>query len=964
MDEEAEPMTCDKATPTVPQDPPAALRITLGRVLAERYEVRTPLGTGTTGQVYAALDRLRKEEISLKVFFPHLLADPKVRECFLNDARAAGRLAHRNIMRVFGAERTTELTFLSMELLKGRSLRAAIDRRRQTAERFSVEAVQRIAEAVCAALAYAHPECVHGEPTPENIWLCEDNKTVKLMGFGMVQLLRSGELNSEMKMRTACYLAPERLKGGKADHRADQYTVGVVLYELLTGKLPVAEAALEAPHEVRRIVPEPMSRAVIRALEARPKARHADMAALGRALAGRSGRRLGKRRAAALVAAALVGTVGALSLWRPWVAAKGHGRAAANAAPEGIANLAAAEEAYREQWRQVEKLKEPAEAVGAAIVAAAKNSPSEVAEQVAELWQRRARRKDWLAQAGRFLTDATAQAEKRSFDQASAELRAAEAEYRKPVQWWTNARGALESIDRTRVTIQKQVEQFPPEWARSLLSWPEALAGAVKDRLLEGDGAEGLAETQRVAALLPKLEQLLSLRRAAVEAASSAGECAQAGGFRGRYEAASSRLQEGDAALTKERLTDARRLYRLAERDFGAVRNEYVAYLVAAGKHALDTGKNYDTAITDLQKALEVDPTLRLSADLARAYARRAELALEKEDYDHAVADCNRAIANDPSCARAFHIRGAARAEKPSPEFDAAIRDQTAAIRLLPSYPHAFNTRGRCWDQKGELDKAIADYTEAIRLDRTFALAYNNRGISWRRNGNLYKAIADHTEAIRLDPSFAPAYSNRAQLSEVTGQFDEAIADYEQTTRLDPMSAEDFQRLAWLLVFKRRYDEAVAAYSSALELDPKNAVLRVLRGRRWLKQKKYDKAIADFEEAIRLDPKNAWAFFERGNARFHLNMRDEVSADYATAERLAPKAYSDFCRLFPSRMLVREVLREGGSFRHNPEFAAYAPAQGDDHEAPYENDYLVDLFDPGPLRLQLPEFEFKPAPSH
>ena len=97
------------------------------------------------GAVFAAFDRVRDEEIAVKVLLPHLLADPKARERFLNEAKVAGGLSHPNIVRVFDVQQTAGLTFLTMERLQGRSLREEIARRQQTAERFTVAEVLTIA---------------------------------------------------------------------------------------------------------------------------------------------------------------------------------------------------------------------------------------------------------------------------------------------------------------------------------------------------------------------------------------------------------------------------------------------------------------------------------------------------------------------------------------------------------------------------------------------------------------------------------------------------------------------------------------------------------------------------------------------------------------------------------------------------------------------------------------------------
>ena len=235
------------------------------------------------------------EEIAVKVLLPHLLADPKALERFLNEAKIASNLSHADIVRVYDLQQAPALTFLTMELLKGHNLREEIAQRTRTARRFTVAEVGAMAAQLCAALQFAHRVTVHRDVKPENIWLCEDG-TLKLMDFGIARLLRPSQFTSTgLALGTAYYMAPEQLRGQEVDHRADQFSLAVVLYELLTGEIP--QGVIKSPQQLRRNLPPRMSQAIMKALEARPDSRHADMAALARALEARSATGIGTRAA-------------------------------------------------------------------------------------------------------------------------------------------------------------------------------------------------------------------------------------------------------------------------------------------------------------------------------------------------------------------------------------------------------------------------------------------------------------------------------------------------------------------------------------------------------------------------------------------------------------------------------------------------------------------------------------------
>lgn len=296
----------------------SSVAISEGQVLLGRYEVRRRLGAGGMGAVHAAYDRNAREEIAIKFLLPALVSSPDARERFLGEGQASRRLAHPNIVRVYDVQSEGALHFLTMELLEGRSLREELDRRRRESRPVPLEEALRIGRALCGALAHAHPATVHRDVKPENVWLCPDG-TVKLLDFGVARLLRTSQLTrAGTALGTAYYMAPEQLQGAaEADGRADQYSVAVVLYEMLTGRVPTGRA--RSARELRRDVPRGLSAALDRALSSEPDDRFPDMAAFEAALLARS--RIGKLPASTLpIAAALLlalVTAGSAGHWAP-----------------------------------------------------------------------------------------------------------------------------------------------------------------------------------------------------------------------------------------------------------------------------------------------------------------------------------------------------------------------------------------------------------------------------------------------------------------------------------------------------------------------------------------------------------------------------------------------------------------------------------------------------------------------
>jgi serine/threonine protein kinase len=131
-------------------------------------------------------------------------------------------------------------------------------------------------------------------------------------------------------------MAPEQLRGQEVDHRCDQFSLAVVLYELLTGEIP--QGAVKPPHALRRSVPAATSQAIMKALEARPDERHADMAALARALQARSATGIGVRAALALATTVLLGSIATFLAWRSSLYNESDDRLVAKTRPDSSMN--------------------------------------------------------------------------------------------------------------------------------------------------------------------------------------------------------------------------------------------------------------------------------------------------------------------------------------------------------------------------------------------------------------------------------------------------------------------------------------------------------------------------------------------------------------------------------------------------------------------------------------------------
>ncbi|MEW6111079.1 MAG: serine/threonine-protein kinase [Thermodesulfobacteriota bacterium] len=251
-------------------------RLEIGQILMDRYEVLDLLGVGGMGAVYRAYDQNLGKQIAIKVLLPHFLDNSVARERFFLEAKISVALSHPNIVNVFDLQREGTFYFLAMELLEGHSLREEMKKRRLQKNRFSIPEIMQVAKSICDALSYAHQYSVHRDVKPENVWLCKDG-TIKLMDFGIARMLDSDRVTMTMAgTGTAYYMAPEQLKGAKdLDHRADQYSVAVMLYEMLTGDVPTGR--MESARNLRNDTPKKMSAALDQALSVKATDRFPSM---------------------------------------------------------------------------------------------------------------------------------------------------------------------------------------------------------------------------------------------------------------------------------------------------------------------------------------------------------------------------------------------------------------------------------------------------------------------------------------------------------------------------------------------------------------------------------------------------------------------------------------------------------------------------------------------------------------
>jgi len=269
----------------------------IGKTIGGRYRIEALLGQGGMSAVYRAIDPNLRRPVAIKLIHPHLSDDPNFIGRFKEEAAAVARLRHPNIVQVHDFNQDGEIYFMVMDYLIGETLQSRLRRLNTTARHMPLaEAVNTCAQ-VCDAAGYAHNhELVHRDIKPANIMLDVNGQAI-LMDFGIVKII-GGEYHTVTgaTVGTAKYMSPEQIRSERVDDRSDIYSLGVTLYEMISGQTPYqADSALTLMmmvlndplpdlRQLRPRVPDELLEVVYTAIAKDRSARYASMADMAVAL--------------------------------------------------------------------------------------------------------------------------------------------------------------------------------------------------------------------------------------------------------------------------------------------------------------------------------------------------------------------------------------------------------------------------------------------------------------------------------------------------------------------------------------------------------------------------------------------------------------------------------------------------------------------------------------------------------
>jgi serine/threonine protein kinase/predicted Zn-dependent protease len=269
-------------------------QLTRGTTFAGRYEIIEELGKGGMGRVYRVEDTKLNQEVALKLIKQEIASDKKTIERFRNELKTARMISHKNVCRMFDLGESGRSNFITMEYIRGEDLKSLVRKMGQLSPGQAIS----IAKQVCDGLIEAHNlGVVHRDLKPQNIMI-DTNGNARIMDFGIARSTEGkGITGAGVMIGTPDYMSPEQVDGKETDQRSDVYSLGVIIYEMVTGRAPFeGDTALsiavkhktEMPLDPRKYneqLSEELSQIIMRCLEKDKENRFQDAAELRKALA-------------------------------------------------------------------------------------------------------------------------------------------------------------------------------------------------------------------------------------------------------------------------------------------------------------------------------------------------------------------------------------------------------------------------------------------------------------------------------------------------------------------------------------------------------------------------------------------------------------------------------------------------------------------------------------------------------
>ena len=901
------------------------------------------LGQGGMGEVWKAWDTELSRWVALKFL---LGGDAEEIARFKREAQMAGKLSHPNIAAIYEVGTAQDRHYIAMQFVEGQTLK--------TFPRGNRRLHVRLIRDAALAVQFAHEQgIVHRDIKPENIMVVTRTKPatartekgkpaqshhVYVMDFGLARATEGvSDLSvSGMVVGTPAYMSPEQSRGEKVDARADVYSLGASLYELITDRKPfvgknvydtikkLQEEEAKPPRKIDSKIDVDLETIVLKCLEKDRARRYAGPADFAQELdrwladepiearpisvAEKFVRKVQRNKVLSVVAG--LGLTLAIASGVVFVVQRQTSEAALEAKDKGarerearLRRLAVLWSAVVEKKAELRQLRSPVaisrpalEAAVAAVDEYIKEAPDspqglyirargrmylgDLEPSKHDLREALARHPDF--RPGWALLGMILITEYQSKLYAPHDSTRSERD-RVYVDAAPLLRDAIDALARGWKPGEERMEaeRWGLPWTRDD-EVAQNVAGALRLMFVEHADAKALKFLEQQMAAYESEEYLAEIFRLSHQMRWLDRAIALAPGFEKLWH---------DRGTTKAELGN----HRAAIADFDRaieLKNDYALAYVNRGIIKAILGEAR-AAIADYDRAIQ------LKRDNAEAYINRGNAKHDLGDFGSAIVDFDRAIGCESTSSVAHLNRGSAKLALG--EHRAAIADYERAIELNKDFAEAYRGRGQALYRVDDHRAAIADFDHAIDLKKDYVEAYVDRGLAKKALGDPRAAIADFDYAIDLKKDFALAYLNRGNARGIVGNHHGAIADFDRAIELDKNLTLAYVNRGNAKQALGDFRGAIADCDRAINLNRDNALAFSNRGNAKLALGDLRAAIADYDRAIELKEDHSDAYANRGSAKRALDDLQGAITDYQAALRFAP-------RYWPHRASVEKFL--------------------------------------------------------
>jgi serine/threonine protein kinase/tetratricopeptide (TPR) repeat protein len=761
-----------------------------GVVFGGRYEILRVLGQGGMGAVYQARDRELDRLIALKVIRPELATDPAILQRFKQELILARNITHKNVVRIYDLGEADGIRFISMEYIDGEDLRTLLRRQGKLS---SHEAI-RIIEQVCRALDAAHAEgVIHRDLKPQNIMRDKHGRIV-VMDFGLARSLGdSGMTQTGAIVGTLEYMSPEQAMGTQLDQRSDIFSVGLIFYELLTGKAPYdADTAIASlmkrtredakpASEVDHAVPKSLSAIVGRCLEREPTNRYHSVVELLQQLTtweanpNISAEALSKMIAHPIVHSSRFNVDLPGSRWM-WIAG---------------AVLVVALAAFVGRTILVHPGSQENIARGIPPLSKGKYVAILPLKQIGD------------AKALGYVADGIEEALATKLFQLK-EIHLASTDAVEKVAAKDQPIGKLAQQLGVNLVLQGMV-QGNSDKLRVTLSLDDATKGRLWSQEFSGIPGDLLALEDQI---YGNVVTALALKPTNEELARSGTHPTE------NVKAYDLYLQGRNVLRNSHGRDETRKAADLFEQAIDKDSNFALAYAGLAD--ASDRMYNESKESIWAQKAtMAAEQAERLSSTLPEVHLSLGTVYSSTGKNAQAITELKRALELAPNSDEAYRRLGDAYLA--GGQADEAIAAYKNAAAANPYFWWNHNALGRAYLKLGDSAKAMESFQKVVELASDNSIGYDNIGTVYFREGKWLEAIPHFQKALSLAPD-AITYSNLGTCYFFLRRYDESVKMFQKATEMTPNSEEILGNLGDAYRWSGHSDQAAQAYDKAITL--------------------------------------------------------------------------------------------------------------------------------------------------